>query len=205
MKKNCFLMTFFVALQFLLVACSSQDANMEKEVKKAQEQSEVHRLTVVSSGKPAEVLPAFTTYTWSEQYNRVLSGLAGHNEKELQTYIRSQITEYLRTKGYQYRENPKQADVVIGFLFALEDDVADQSIQEKFGLLPGLSRSHVNDPRYEKGTLLLAVLDNQQKEIYWRSAVQGFLDLKDDKMNSSGSRMQGILNMMLGDFPGAGN
>lgn len=201
--KTVYFLFALIGTQLALMGCSSQVSHNE-QVEEAQAESKTQRLTIVSSGKPAAVLPAFTTYTWSEQYNRVLSGLAGHNEKELQAYIRDEIKKYLSTKGYQYRENPKQADVVIGFLFALENDVADKTIQDKFGLLPGLTRGTMDDPRYEKGSLLLAVFDNEQKGTYWRSAVQGFVDLEADKANKETSRMQKILGMMLNEFPKAG-
>lgn len=199
--KKIYLLFIFIGLQISLLGCSSPATQIEE----AQLQGKAHRLTIVSSGKPSAVLPAFTTYTWSERSSIVLSGVSGQDEKQLQGYIREQIQIYLTTKGYQYRENPKQADVIVGFLFALEDDIADQSIQNKFGLLPGLTRHAIDDPRYEKGSLLLAVLDNEDKEIYWRSAVQGFVDLdKDNNDGTSAERLQTILQLMLGDFPSAG-
>lgn len=199
--KKIYLLFVFISLQFSLFGCSSP-ATQAKEV---QEQVKAHRLIIVSSGKPSAVLPAFTTYTWSDRSSIVLSGISAKNEKQLQGYIRDQIQIYLSTKGYEYRENPKQADVIFGFLFALEDDIADQAIQNKFGLLPGLTRDAIDDPRYEKGSLLLAVLDNEDKGIYWRSAVQGFVDLdKDNSEGTSAERVQKILQLMLGDFPEAG-
>ena len=200
MKKLYFLFVL-VGIQLTLAGCSTQTT----PVKEVQEKVETQRLMIVSSGKPSKVLPAFTSYSWSEEYNQVLSSVVGQNKQEFKMYIRDQIKAYLSTKGYEYKEDPKQADVVVGFLFALEDAVADQTIQERFGLLPGLRRAKANDPRYEKGSLLLTVLDNQQKTIYWRSAVQGFVDLEKDRVESGSSRIQGILNMMLRDFPEAGN
>jgi len=199
--KKCYFLFALIGIQIALVGCTTQTT----PVKAVQEKTATQRLMIVSSGKPSEVLPAFKTYSWSEQYNQVLSGVAGQNEQQFKGYIRDQIKAYLSTKGYQYRADPKQATVVIGFLFALEDAIADKTIQQRFGLLPGLKRSNVNDPRYEKGTLLLAVLDNQERTIYWRSAVQGFVDLEQDKIESGSSKMQGILNMMLGEFPEAGH
>ncbi len=199
--KKLYLLFAMIGIQLALYGCSSQTTTDAT----AQTQSKTQRLMIVSSGNPSDVLPAFTTYTWSDQYNQVLSGVAGQNQQQLKGYIRNQITTYLSSKGYQYRADPKQADIVVGFLFALEDDIADQTIQQRFGLLPGLTRSNVNDPRYEKGSLLLATLDNQEKTVYWRSAVQGFVDLEQDRMEAGSVRMQYILSMMLGDFPQAGN
>ena len=198
--KKLYLLFAMIGIQLALYGCSSQSTTDAT----AQTTSNTQRLMIVSSGNPPDVLPAFTTYTWSDQYNQVLSGVAGQNQQQLKGYIRNQITTYLSSKGYQYRADPKQADIVVGFLFALEDDIADQTIQQRFGLLPGLTRSNINDPRYEKGSLLLAALDNQEKTVYWRSAVQGFVDLEQDRMESGSVRMQYILSMMLGGFPQAG-
>jgi len=197
MKKYYWLIAV-IGIQLGLFGCTTQ-----KTTENTQEVNEAQRLIVVSSGDPSAVLPAFETYSWSDDYNRVLSAVGGHDDQELKGYIREQIQVYLSTKGYQYQPDPQKADVVIGFLFALEDAIADKTIQQRFGLLPGLQRETVNDPRYEKGSLLLAVLDNQEKTIYWRSAVQGFVDLQEDQTNSE--RIQGILSMMLGDFPIAGH
>lgn len=195
MKKMNFLLVLLCA-QLTLFGCTSQMVKTEGSKAKAQ------RITVVSSGKPADVLPAFTTYTWSKENSRVLSGVGDQSKEKLKGYISEEIKKYLSTKGYEYRENPKQADVIVGFLFALENSAADEKIQEKFGLLPGLATSGMKGTRYEKGSLLLAVFDNEEKETYWRSAVQGFVDLEKD--SESAKRMQEILSMMLGGFPGAG-
>lgn len=181
-----------------LSACVSQPVQDEQAV----QEQKAKRLTIVSSGNPTEVLPAFTTYTWSEQHNRVLSSLPELNKQQIKADIRKDLQSVLAAKGYQFRENPKQADVKIGFLFALEDAIADKDIQERFGLLPGVVSSGVDSARYEKGSLLLAVFDNEEQSTYWRSAVQGFVDLKPE--GGEKDRMQQLLTTMLSGFPGAG-
>jgi len=162
-------------------------------------------LTVVSSGDPADVLPAFTTYTWSAEHRNVLSSMPKKGKQELKNYLSEEIKYNLSQKGYQYTDNAAQADVVIGFLFALEDAIADRTIQEKFGLLPGLSGTDMTNPRYEKGSFLFAVFDNKDNLIYWRTAAQGFVDLEKDKEDKSSDRFQKILSMMLNGFPRAGH
>ncbi|GLS92491.1 hypothetical protein GCM10007916_35630 [Psychromonas marina] len=161
-------------------------------------------MTVVSSGKPDKVLPAFKTFTWNEDYNRVLSAVNQQSKIEVKEHIRAEIIRYLKTKGYVYQPDPIQADVVIGFLFALEDDLADQQIQDRFGLLPGINNSDITGKRYEKGTFLVAVLDNRAEFIYWRSAMQGFVDFENDRRDESTEHMQAVLDMMMGGFPQAG-
>jgi hypothetical protein len=196
MKKGYLLLTLG-GLMLALVGCTSQPTP-------ANEEAQAQRLVLVSSGNPSSVLPAFTTYSWSSDYTSVLSSVGSNNKNEFKGYIREQIQAYLSTKGYQYTPNPEKAEVVFGFLFALEDAIGNKTIQQRFGLLPGLQRNNVHQPRYKKGSFVLAVLDNKQQNIYWRSAVQGFVDIEKDKTEAQSNRMKGILGMMLGKFPEAG-
>ena len=192
MKKIAVTVSLLVSL-FALAACSSSPSEPQIE------QVKVERMTVVSSAEPAEVLPAFTTFTWNDSYNPVLSAVNDKQKNAVKTYIRDEVITYLKTKGYRYQADPAQADMVIGFLFALEDARADKTIRSKFGYLPGMTKSG-----YKKGTFLLTVLDAQLKNVYWRSAVQGFVDLEKDRQNENGVRMQNILEIMMGGFPKAG-
>ncbi|TEW44748.1 DUF4136 domain-containing protein [Psychromonas algicola] len=199
MKKITLILTM-IGFQLLLLGCTAKPS----EVKSSQVEELNQPLMIISSGKPSTLLPAFTTYTWSSQYNRILFGPVKSDEKELQTYIRSELISYLNSKGYVYQKNAQQADVIIGFVFALEDDVANQKLQNKFGLLPGVIRSRSNQPRYNKGTFILGVLDRESDKTYWRSAVQGFTGFENDVANKETSRLPIILKMMLDDFPRAG-
>jgi len=195
--KKMVLVLSFIASFFVLTGCSSS-------VEQVEQQRKASRMTVVSSAKPVDVLPAFKTFTWNEEYSRVLSAINEDSERDIQQYIRNEIIRYLKTKGYEYQPDPIQADVVIGFLFALEDDLADQKIQDKFGLLPGISSQGITDKRYEKGSVLLAVLDTRLEQVYWRSAMQGFVDFEKDKNDDDTDKMQTVLGMMMGGFPQAG-
>jgi len=200
MKKTAFLLALFSSC-LLLIGCSS---TLESAPKKVLDERKMSRMTVVSSARPADVLPAFKSFTWNTEYSRVLSAINESSEQDIQQYIRAEIIHYLRGKGYIYQSDPEQADVVIGFLFALEDDLADQQIQDKFGLLPAISSRAVSDVRYEKGSLLLAVLDTRLEQVYWRSAMQGFVDFEKDRSDERTEHMQTVLNLMLRGFPEAG-
>jgi len=182
---------------FLLNACSN---NAEKAVSTAKAQ----RLTVVSSGVPKNVLPSFNTFSWRNEYSLVLSATDAKNETEIKTHLKTEIIHYLQSKGYVFQPDPIQADVIVGFLFALDDDIADADIKKRFGMLPGISAAGVDSSSYKKGTLLLEVLDNRLSQIYWRSAMQGFVELEKDKNDPDTKRIQYILSIMMGDFPNAG-
>lgn len=184
----------FVALLSISACTTAPVENKKKE----------RTLTVVSSGKPVDVLPAFTTFSWNEDYAKVLTSTDNQHKVEIEKYIKQEIIEYLGKKGFVFEKDPIQADVILGFLFSLGGNVADSDIQKKFGLLPGISKRGVDVERYIKSTLILAVLDNRLKKVYWRSATQGFVDKEKDRENLNEERFQFVLDMMMREFPKAG-
>ena len=190
----------FILSSLILTGCSTA---LEKS-EKAEQKHKSARMTVVTSGKPVDALPAFRSFTWNDEYNLVLSAINETSERNIKQYIREEIAANLRARGYVYQSDPLKADVVIGFLFALENDLADQKIQDKFGLLPGISSRRFSNSRYEKGSLLFAVLDTTLERAYWRSATQGFVDFEKDRANDKTNYIQTVLGMMLSGFPEAG-
>lgn len=197
MKKIGLLVGVLVSL-LSVTGCSTNSSDT------ASKQAATQRIRVVSSANPASVLPAFTSFTWNDQYSQVLSATDSQSQKRVRDNIRVEIIQYLASKGYVYQANPLRADVVLGFLFALEDDSASKGIEKRFGLLPGMNANGNNDHRYKKGTLLLNVLSKDLKKVYWRSAMQGFDDLADTQDSDRSAKMQSVLQIMMGDFPQAG-
>ncbi|ABM04819.1 predicted lipoprotein [Psychromonas ingrahamii 37] len=202
MRKTVLLVGFLVAW-LSLSGCTA--LSPEAKLQQAEIQKEVQRITLVSSANPKNVLPAFTDFTWNNEYNLVLSAVDSKREQQLKVYIRSEIIRYLAIKGYVYQPDPVQADVVIGFLFALEDQRADGAIQQNFGLLPRLHGAKVNFPGYKQGTVMLNVLSADLKKVYWRSAMQGIKDLEKMQDDPTGKKIQSILGIMMGNFPPAGH
>jgi len=200
--RRMFLLVGVLVAYLSLSGCTS--SSPEDKLIQAEMQKQAQRITLVSSASPADVLPAFTNFTWDNEYNQVLSAADYRSEQRFKTYARSEIIRYLATKGYVYQADPTKAEVVLGFLFALDDDKANARIQQNFGLLPQLRAIKPNSPRYKQGTVMLNVISADLKKVYWRSAMQGIKDL--DKMpdDKTGERIQSVLNIMMGNFPPAG-
>jgi|GEM_PF-2477191 len=202
MRKMVLLVGLLVAY-LSLSGCSA--SSPEAKLQQAVMQKQAQRITLVSSASPKDVLPAFTNFTWNNEFSQILSGADNNrSEQRFQTYIRSEIISYLATKGYVYQADPTKAEVVLGFLFALEDDRANARIQQNFGLLPGLRAVKVNSPRYKQGTVMLNVISADLKKVYWRAAMQGIKDLEKMQDDKTGERMQSVLDIMMGNFPSAG-
>lgn len=186
---------------FVITACSTttQPQSLIEQIK---EEPKADRMLVISSAEPNKVLPAFTTFSWDDDYSVVLPVRHTEEERAVKAYIQKELIRFLETKGYKYQPFPK-ADVVIGFLFAMEDTRASASLLGKFGVLPS-SSNKVIQKGYRKGTLLLNVLDAPLEKVYWRTALLGFVELADKLDAQEHEHMQVILNSMLGKFPMAG-
>jgi hypothetical protein len=198
MHKIAVTLSFLISL-FVLTACSSLSKQQAAQI---EEQSKAQRMMVISSAEPADVLPAFVTFSWNEQYSTVLSAADNAQTSAVKAFIRNEAVTYLQKKGYRYQADASQADVVIGFLFALQDTAADKTLQARFGLLP--SRKNIVKRGYQEGTLLLTVLNTELTKVYWRSALLGGSGLQEEVNEKNGEYMQMLLYSMLGGFPKAG-
>ncbi len=196
MKKIALTTALFISL-LVLSACSHSPA--EPPIAQSEVPAKPERMTVAYSAEPVKVLPAFTTFTWHGQYSPVLSANNKQQQAAVQADIKKQVITYLQTKGYRYQADPAQAEMVIGFLFAVNDARATKSIYDKFGTVPGMTQAV-----YKKGTFLLTVLDSELQKVYWRAALQGYSDLETKSSAANSARMQKILGIMLGGFPQAG-
>jgi len=173
-------------LLLLISGCSSQP--------NTQELKEVPSVKLLRSADPAQVLPAFTTFSWNDSYHIILSRAGGELNAQLKEYIRSELIAYLQSRGYRYQSDPAQAEVIFGFLYAVQNTAADKGAQEKFGQLPG-GKAH-----YSKATFMLSVLDAELQKVYWRAALQG-ADLEKEPQRRY---IQALLQVMLSGIPDAG-
>ncbi|MAG75302.1 MAG: hypothetical protein CL811_00970 [Colwelliaceae bacterium] len=91
-------------------------------------------------------------------------------EKVYEVYERA-IVKRLSDAGYHFSSDAQASDFVIGFALALEADFSDETINEQFGVSPGLTV--LED--LEKGSFLIYIQDIESHQRIWRGAVQGFV------------------------------
>lgn len=117
--------------------------------------------------------------------------------KQLQAFYQlyaNKIIENLEAQGYQYVASG-QTDFEVGYLVALEQDLSDDTINEKFGVSPGL---HVTD-NLEKGSFLIYIEDKESLQRIWRGAVQGFVQEEFTPVERE-QRVVNVINMVLSQF-----
>lgn len=94
-------------------------------------------------------------------------------EKVYEVYERA-IAKRLTDAGYDLSTDTQSSDFVVGFALALEADFSDETINERFGVSPGLTV--LED--LEKGSFLIYIQDIESHQRIWRGAVQGFVHEK---------------------------
>ncbi|TPH15090.1 DUF4136 domain-containing protein [Litorilituus lipolyticus] len=105
------------------------------------------------------------------------------------------IIQELEKNGFRYNSTTKAAAFHVGFGIALASDLSDETINEKFGVTPGLPASEGLD----KGSFLIYIEDTQMMKKVWRGAVQGFAHKELDASERK-TRTEHIVHMVMKQF-----
>jgi len=134
-----------------------------------------------------------STFTLTPKYAKNSTISAEQLNNAYQMYANT-IIENAEAQGYQYAPSG-HSDFEIGYLIALEQDVSDETINNKFGVSPGL---HATD-NLEKGSFLIYIEDKESAQRIWRGAVQGFVQ-EDFTVSEREQRVVNIVNVVLSQF-----
>ena len=92
----------------------------------------------------------------------------------IQLYFQEAIQQNLNKRGYRFVPSVVDSDFLVAYVLALENSLNDEEINEKYQLNPGLPRQKLNPNRYEKGTLIIDLIESGTKRSIWRGGMQGF-------------------------------
>jgi len=76
----------------------------------------------------------------------------------------------LESHGFNNTSDAINSDFHVGFGIALASDLSDKTINDKFGITPGLP----NNDELKKGSFLIYIEDTSTGKKVWRGAAQGF-------------------------------
>ncbi|MCU7807856.1 MAG: DUF4136 domain-containing protein [Candidatus Thiodiazotropha sp. (ex Semelilucina semeliformis)] len=152
----------------------------------------------VSVASPELHLSDDTTFTWLENGREIHSDdrLKNTNIKEM---IDTSIESTLVSLGFEFTAPKDDTRYQIAYTAALEKDLTDQDILSRFGLLPGYPAIHSNQSRFERGSLIIYLVD-PQRTVVWRCATQAAVDFEADK-ESRQKRIARIVKDMLETLP----
>lgn len=83
------------------------------------------------------------------------------------------IYEKLTQSGFTYTKI-QDANLLVGYTLALESALSDRDINILYGIDPGLESDPSNPNKYEKGTVIINILEARTNRFVWRGGLQAF-------------------------------
>ncbi len=157
----------------------------------------LHQTSVVSTSAAKFQPRPGETVAWKD-------GISVHSPdnitvpQELVDDLKAKIDTQLVAKGYAFTPAGQQADYLIHGLIVMGNELNEQQLRDVLGFEPGLV-SH--SQQYEKGSLLLMLVDPDTQLTDWRAVVQVFTS--DELTNEQREqRFEYIIRSLLRPLPG---
>lgn len=134
--------------------------------------TDLSKRQVLTMTNPQLTISRSTPLTWYSNL-ALHSAISPSDETgEIITYIQGLISNTLLNKGFNLIEQPTGTQYQLVAVALVGNNAANQQILELFKLFPGLAEKE----SYQQGTLLVAIVDVNQKKAAWRGSVQMFVD-----------------------------
>ena len=183
-----------LALVLLLSGCTQQ-----KPVVNRDPRVRAMPFTAVSTMDPMADVSSAVSFTWASRMREIHSN--PHEAEVLdQESLENVISNALQKKGYEYTWRAGLADLRVGYLVVMNGVLTGKEINDRFGIQPGLNLQAPDTVRYEKGTLVIDIIDVKTGHAAFRGALQGFADLgisREDRQD----RLDDMVMFMLARFP----
>jgi len=93
--------------------------------------------------------------------------------ENIRSFLQQEVEDYLVAQKYYFPEDTSLASYGLVAVVVLGEGVTATDILKQFKLTPSFAASS----RFEKGTLVIAILDAATEKILWRGALQANIDL----------------------------
>lgn len=155
--------------------------------------------TAVSTMDPLADVSSAVSFTWAPRMQEIHSDPRANQAPDQQA-LENAISGALQNKGYEHTWKSGSADLKVGYLVVMNGALSGEEISDRFGIQPGLNLPTPDDTRYEKGTLVVDIIDAKTGRTVWRGALQGFADLEIPKEERQ-ERLNAMVTFMLARFP----
>ena len=129
--------------------------------------SELHA-GIKTAQSPVFIVPETGSFAWRSGSKLVPSPRL--DARKYDRMIREALTEAFAQKGYRL-SSPGASDLLVSYVGGLESVLDDFLIDKLFGVNPAWHDGTKNR-RYEKGTLVVDIVESETKRGVWRGAVQ---------------------------------
>jgi hypothetical protein len=183
-----------LTLVLLLPGCTQQQPAMGRAIR-----VQPMPFTAVSTMDPMADVSSAVSFTWASRMQEI-HGDPHEAEVPDKETLENAISNALRKKGYEYTWRAGLADLRVGYLVVMNGALSGKEINDRFGIQPGLNLQAPDTVRYEKGTLVIDIIDVKTGRTAWRGALQGFADLEISKEDRQ-ERLNDMVMFMLARFP----
>ncbi|PKH07017.1 DUF4136 domain-containing protein [Moritella sp. Urea-trap-13] len=159
-------LTMPLLVAILLVGCTTAEYPITSGYNK------INQLTKVETGDLTQFGQQKLTFAWYPGRGKTFLP-ADSNSALLTDYTENAITKIMQDKGYIFTYNVQQADFLIGYGLAVESELSDDQIFNKVGSNLGLSMSHLDPDKFQKGSALIAFYNPQTFQTEWQVLAQG--------------------------------
>ena len=154
---------------------------------------------VVATGDARADVASASTFSWAAAV-QPLTGDPRMESVPVNALLEEAIADTLEQKGYRYAAAMDQGDLLVSYAVSLNDAAADTQLAEKYGMQADLNFSSPDPDKFEKGTLVIDVVERQTGLSAWRSSLQGFAYLQIDESERR-QRIHSMVQRMLAGLP----
>lgn len=191
-------------LKVILVSCAVSLAGMygctqQQPVSEAPARLHAMPFNVVATGDSRTDPASAATFSWAAGPATADSG-PGLEGVPVSALLEEAIADTLQQKGYRYSAASGQGDLLVSYTMTLNDAAADRQLAEQYGMQPDLKYTSPDPDKFEKGTLVIDIIERQSGLSAWRSSLQGFAYLQLDDMQRR-QRVHSMVARMLSGLP----
>ena len=155
---------------------------------------------VVSVSNPDIKVLSSKEFSWSDKSRYV------YEDKRLEGFplkksFQNDIKTKLTSNGFTFTENFQNASILVGYVIALESSLNDMDINNLYGINPGFinKNKEKNKNNYEKGTIIIDLIESRTNRMIWRGAIQGMAEFGIPD-NEREERLRSAVNRLLDEF-----
>lgn len=123
----------------------------------------------------------FKTFYWAEEIDNNKDGHPLLNNTLVSKRIKNSIISEMEGRGYKLSD--KNPDLLVNFHIVVEEKTEYRTVPSSFGYRYWL-RDDVRPYNYNEGTLIIDLVDYDEKQLVWQGYSSGILKNKEDALES---------------------
>ena len=183
----------FVVLSVLITGCSSSNKNLFEDYP-----DELTRFAIVSLSQPGVTISKNSTIGWHPGM-RKKSLSSDALLQEARVLLDDILAQSIEQKGFRFYPWVRaKVDYWLAYRVILDEAMMGDVMVNQFGMEPGFIKDGSHD--YEKGTLVVDLINARTNQTLWRSSAQGLVapDIPEDLRRF---RLESAIDQMLTALP----